>query len=131
MEGNFIRWSNVKWDFVRMVSDEMSTNDFCRPPKPVNLMFPGKRDFPSVISMCKKFHGNVTVMKDKGLSDEIGGQWWGKIEPMGVNPDGMLQFFLFIFYWAGQKNLVKDCRETLDCYCVSCKLKSASIADTL
>ena len=98
MEGNFIRWSNVKWDFVRMVSDEMSTNDFCRPPKPVNLMFPGKRDFPSVISMCKKFHGNVTVMKDKGLSDEIGGQWWGKIEPMGVNPDGMLQFLLFILY---------------------------------
>ena len=98
MEGNFIKWSNVKWDFVRMVSDEMSTDDFCRPPKPVNLLFPGKRNFPSVISMCKKFHGSVTVMKDKGLSDEIGRQWWEKINPMGGDPYGMLPFFPFILY---------------------------------
>ena len=34
-------------------------------------------------------------------------------------------------YWAVQKDLVKGCRETLDCYCVSCELLSASIADTL
>ena len=34
-------------------------------------------------------------------------------------------------YWAGQKNLVKGCRETLDCYCVSCELLSASIAGAL
>ena len=26
-----------------------------------------------------------------------------------------------VTYWAGQKNLVKGCRETLDCYCVSCE----------
>ena len=36
-----------------------------------------------------------------------------------------------LVYWAGQKNLVKGCRETLDCYCVRCELLSASIADTL
>ena len=30
-------------------------------------------------------------------------------------------------YWAVQKNLVKGCCETLDCYCVSCELLSASI----
>ena len=34
-------------------------------------------------------------------------------------------------YWAVQKNLVKGCRQTLDCYCVSCELLSASIADAL
>ena len=34
-------------------------------------------------------------------------------------------------YWAGQKNLVKGCRQTLDCYCVSCELLSASLADAL
>ena len=34
-------------------------------------------------------------------------------------------------YWAPQKNLVKGCRETLDYYCVSCKLLSASKADAL
>ena len=34
-------------------------------------------------------------------------------------------------YWASQKNLVKGCRQTLDCYCVSCELLSASIADAL
>ena len=38
---------------------------------------------------------------------------------------------LEINYWAPQKNLVKGCRETLDCYCVSCKLLSASKADAL
>ena len=32
-------------------------------------------------------------------------------------------------YWAVQKNLVKGCLQTLDCYCVSCELLSASIAD--
>ena len=37
---------------------------------------------------------------------------------------------LFI-YWADQKNLVKGCPQTLDCYCVSCELLSASIADAL
>ena len=34
-------------------------------------------------------------------------------------------------YWAVQKNLVKGCRQTLYCYCVSCELLSASIADAL
>ena len=34
-------------------------------------------------------------------------------------------------YWAVQKNLVKGCRQTLDCYCVSCELLSDSIADAL
>ena len=34
-------------------------------------------------------------------------------------------------YWAGQKNLVKGCRQTLDCYCISCELLSTSIADAL
>ena len=34
-------------------------------------------------------------------------------------------------YWAVQKDLVKGCRETLDCCCVSCELLSASIGDTL
>merc|ERR1712122_203296 len=36
-----------------------------------------------------------------------------------------------IQYWAVQKNLVKGCRQTLDCYYVSCELLSASIADAL
>ena len=34
-------------------------------------------------------------------------------------------------YWAVQKNLVKGCRQTLDGYCASCELLSASIADAL
>ena len=34
-------------------------------------------------------------------------------------------------FWADQKNLVKGFRQTLDCYCVSCELLSASIADAL
>ena len=34
-------------------------------------------------------------------------------------------------YWASQKNLVKGCRQTLDCYCVSCELLSTSMADAL
>ena len=34
-------------------------------------------------------------------------------------------------YWAVQKNLVKGCRQKLDCYCVSCELLSTSIADAL
>ena len=34
-------------------------------------------------------------------------------------------------YWASQKNLVKGCRQTLDCYCIRCELLSASIADAL
>ena len=34
-------------------------------------------------------------------------------------------------YWAVQKDLVKGCRQTLDCYCVICKLLSASKADAL
>ena len=39
--------------------------------------------------------------------------------------------FFPVMYWAVQKNLVKGCRQTLDCYCVSCELLSASIADAL
>ena len=34
-------------------------------------------------------------------------------------------------YWAPQKNLVKGCRGTLDCYYVCCELLSASIVDAL
>ena len=42
-----------------------------------------------------------------------------------------LEFGESTTYWAPQKNLVKGCRETLDCYCVSCELLSASIAEAL
>ena len=34
-------------------------------------------------------------------------------------------------YWAGQLKEGKGCCQTLDCYCVSCELLSASIADAL
>ena len=34
-------------------------------------------------------------------------------------------------YWAGQLKEGKGCRQTLDCYCVSCELLSSSIADAL
>ena len=48
---------------------------------------------------------------------------------------GPMIFFLvivsFFTYWAPQKNLVKGCRQTLDGYCASCELLSASIADAL
>ena len=44
----------------------------------------------------------------------------------GSKPHDML-----CLYWAGQKNLVKGCRQTLDCYCVCCELLSASKADAL
>ena len=33
--------------------------------------------------------------------------------------------------WADWKNLVKGCRETLNCHCLSCELLSACIADAL
>ena len=86
----------MKWDLIKMESKEMSTDAFCRPPKPVNLMFPGSRDFPSVISMCKKFHGRVSVIKDKTLSDDLGGQWWDKINPMGGDPYGIMHFLSLV-----------------------------------
>ena len=47
------------------------------------------------------------------------------------NSNSVLFSLLIILYWAPQKNLVKGCRETLHCYCVSCQLLSASIADAL
>ena len=34
-------------------------------------------------------------------------------------------------YWAGQLKEGKGCHQTLDCYCVSCELLSASIADAI
>ena len=34
-------------------------------------------------------------------------------------------------YWAPQKNLVKGCRQTVDCYCACCELLSASTAGAL
>ena len=86
MEGNFIKWSNSKWNLINMDTTEMNSTEFCLPQKPENIMFPGLRDFPNVISMCKKFRGQVSVMKDKMLSDELGRQWWGKINGMGGNP---------------------------------------------
>ena len=85
-----------------MYSREMSSDEFCRPPKPENLIFPGLRDFPSVISMCKKFHGRVAVITDQTLSDDLGGQWWRKIDsigglPGGGDPYGILYSFTYIF----------------------------------
>ena len=93
MEGNLIRWSSVKWELTNMESIDMSADEFCLPPKPKNLMFPGLRDFPSVITMCKQFHGRVSVMKSKQLSEELGGQWWDKMSSMGEDPYGIIQLF--------------------------------------
>ena len=52
--------------------------------------------------------------------------------PCKLQCDGSLhRMIVKDIYWADRKNLVKGCPETLDCYCVSCELLSASIADTL
>ena len=71
-----------------MESREMNVNDFCLPPKSETLMFPGLRSFPNVISMCRKFHGSVAVIKNQVQSDHLGGQWWNKINSMGEDPYG-------------------------------------------
>lgn len=86
----------MKWELENMESKEMSADDICRPPKPENLMFPGVRDFPSVISMCKKFHGSVSVIKDQVVSNDLGGQWWDKINSMGEDPYGIIYSFTYL-----------------------------------
>ena len=40
----------------------------------------------------------------------------------------LVKVHICTYYWAPQKNLVKGCRETLDCCCVSCESLSASKA---
>ena len=57
--------------------------------------------------------------------------------PLTSNLSFVWEFYMYVNYsyctnyWADQKNLVKGCRETLDCYCISCEFLSASIADAL
>ena len=54
-----------------------------------------------------------------------------KICAYPVEEISRIKFCPDLKYWADQKNLVKGCRQTLDCYCVSCELLSACIADAL
>ena len=62
--------------------------------------------------------------------------WWNSSlqfldSPAWVLIKYALQAIFWALYWAGQLKEGKGCRQTLDCYCVSCELMSASIADAI
>ena len=107
-------------------------------PKILTYRNPDVLDFDGLFERIAKL--DFCVKGDRDAVDSESSRKRRALPPESVEKEGEVRVVVNLekhdvarlsVYWAVQKNLVKGCRQTLDCYCVSCELLSASIADAL
>ena len=65
LKGNLVNWDYSDWKVTNMTTTDVDYEDICIPPRPGNVLFPEKRNFTSLISLCHKMRGLPAVIKDQ------------------------------------------------------------------
>ena len=63
-KGDLVSWELARFENKRMEEMELSEDEICRPIRPGHVIMPNQRNFTAFTSLCKKFGGSVTVIKD-------------------------------------------------------------------
>ncbi len=61
-KGNVINWDTVELQLWNMTDSEMPIESICYPISPGDVLIPSPRNFDSLIDLCQKFHGEVSVV---------------------------------------------------------------------
>ncbi len=70
-EGNVVAWSQSRWSLVNAVEETESGKTICTLPLPRHVLFPEPRSMAEHKLLCRKLKGNVTVVKDGALQNEL------------------------------------------------------------
>ena len=71
LKGNLVDWDDSIWDLENMMAADESTESVCKPPRPGHIILPEQRNFSSHASMCSKFRGVASVVRDQGTMQKM------------------------------------------------------------
>ena len=72
LKGNLVDWDDSIWDLENMMAADESSESVCKPPRPGHVILPEQRSFSSHASMCSKFRGVASVVRDQETTAENG-----------------------------------------------------------
>ncbi len=70
-KGNLVSWDTAEFELVNMTSREEPIDAICLPVRPGDVLIPTKRPFESLISICRKFGGKITVVTSQELQRHL------------------------------------------------------------
>ena len=70
-KGDLVNWDESGWDLVNITEINNSEEEICISPKPGDVLFPEKRTLESLKSICGRFKGQVSVIKDEESQSEM------------------------------------------------------------
>ncbi len=71
MKGNVVDWDTAKFKLLNMSEVERPWEEVCSPINPGNVLIPDKRTFESLVDLCPKLRGTVSVTQSREVEQEL------------------------------------------------------------
>ena len=69
-KGDIINWDNSQWDVKNMIEYEVNYDDICKGQELGQVIFPGKRNFTTSLTLCQSVDGNLIEIESKGQHEK-------------------------------------------------------------
>lgn len=71
LKGNMVNWDYSDWKVENMTVTDVDYDEICIPPRPGHVLFPEKRGFPSLTSICHQMRGLPAVIKNQETQHQM------------------------------------------------------------
>ena len=71
IKGNLVNWETTEFDIENMEVLDVTMDSICIPTRPGHVLFPDKRNFTAMVSLCQKFQGIPSIIKDEATLNEL------------------------------------------------------------
>ena len=65
-KGDIINWNTSQWDVKNMIEHEINYDEVCKSQEIGQVIFSGKRNFTTALTLCQNVHGNLFEIESKG-----------------------------------------------------------------
>ena len=72
MKGNLVNWDTAKFEVENMMESNIPMEKVCVPLRPGHVVMPTRMNFTSHLSLCHKFRGKMSVVKEEETQDALG-----------------------------------------------------------
>ena len=65
-KGDIINWNTSQWDVKNMIEHDTNYDEVCKSQEIGQVIFPGKRNFTTALTLCQNVDGNLFEIESKG-----------------------------------------------------------------